>query len=262
MAPTPAGSTDLKQVTIYTDGGAVPNPGKGGYGVVLRFGKHTKELSGGYALTTNNRMELMAVIAGLELLNERCKVQLHSDSKYIVDSITSGNAFRWRENDWLMKAAGSKKAKNRDLWQRLLAAYDRHAVEMVWVKGHAGVADNERCDQLASSALQQPNLPPDEGYAPNPPAIPKPRDKAPQSKSAASKTKMTKDGQPCRNCQTPVVKRPRKKKTVKPGQSYYFDWYLFCPGCKITYMVEEAKRTISDDSNRRSEKKGDKKAPM
>lgn len=172
MPPTQETTTELKEITIYTDGGAVPNPGRGGYGVVLRFGKHAKELSGGYALTTNNRMELMAVIAGLEVLKERCRVQLHSDSKYIVDAITTGSAFKWRDNGWSMKAVGSTKAKNPDLWERLLTAYDRHEVEMIWVKGHAGVDDNERCDQLASAAMQQPDLPPDEGYDPDPSGTP------------------------------------------------------------------------------------------
>lgn len=250
MSPTPENTTDLKEVTIYTDGGAVPNPGKGGYGVVLRFGKHAKELSGGFALTTNNRMELMAVIVGLEALKERCRVQLHSDSKYIVDAITTGSAFKWRDNDWSMKAAGSKKAKNPDLWERLLVAYDQHAVEIVWVKGHAGIDDNERCDQLASAAMHRPNLPPDKGYDPDPPTPPSPTATNDQPTSSASKTKMTEVGQPCRKCQTPVVKKIPKKKTVKPDQTYYYAWYLYCPGCKSMYMVEDAKREVSDKGGR------------
>lgn len=250
MPPTQKARSESKKVTIYTDGGAVPNPGRGGYGVVLRFGKHAKELSGGYSLTTNNRMELMAVTAGLEALKERCRVQLHSDSKYIVDAITTGSAFKWRDNDWSMKAAGSKKAKNPDLWERLLTAYDRHEVEMIWVKGHAGVDDNERCDQLASAAMQQPDLPPDEGYASDPAAAPSLTTTNDQAKSSASKTKMTEVGQPCRKCETPVVKKVPKKKTVKSGQTYYYDWYLFCPGCKSMYMVEEAKREVSNEGRR------------
>lgn len=250
MSPNTEHTTDLKEVTIYTDGGAVPNPGKGGYGVVLRFGKHARELSGGYALTTNNRMELMAVIAGLEALKERCRVQIHSDSKYVVDAITTGSAFKWRDNDWSMKAAGSKKAKNPDLWQRLLAVYDQHAVEMVWVKGHAGIDDNERCDQLASAAMQQTHLPPDEGYDPDPPTPPSPPVTDDPQTSSSSKTKMREDGQPCRKCETPVIKKVPKKKTVKPDQTYYYAWYLYCPGCKSMYMVEDAKRGISDDGGR------------
>jgi ribonuclease HI len=118
---------ELKQVIIYTDGGAVPNPGAGAYGVVLRFGQHRKELSGGFQRTTNNRMELMAVIVGLEALKERCRVTLHSDSQCIVNAVTSGAAFRWRNNGWGMNRSGSKKAKNADLWERLLAAVARRS---------------------------------------------------------------------------------------------------------------------------------------
>ncbi len=116
----------LKQVTIFTDGAAVPNPGAGGYGVVLRFGAHHKELSGGFRRTTNNRMELMAVIVGLEALKERCQATVHSDSQYIVEAVTSGAAFRWRGNGWKFKPLGAKLVKNPDLWERLLAAYEKH----------------------------------------------------------------------------------------------------------------------------------------
>ncbi|TVQ04443.1 MAG: ribonuclease HI [Planctomycetaceae bacterium] len=246
MSQTSETTADLKEVTIHTDGGAVPNPGRGGFGVVLRFGKYLKELSGGFALTTNNRMELMAVIVGLEALKERCRVRLHSDSKYIVDAITTGAAFRWRDHGWSMKALGSKKAKNADLWERLLAAYDRHAVEMVWVKGHAGVDDNERCDRLAAAAMQQPELPPDEGYDPDPPVTPAFTSANRPQTFARSKTKMTEVGQPCRKCGTPIIKRTPKKQTVKTDQAYYYAWYLYCPGCKSMYMVEDAKRHASD----------------
>lgn len=246
MSQTSETTVTLKEVTIHTDGGAVPNPGRGGFGVVLRFGKHAKELSGGFVLTTNNRMELMAVIAGLEALKERCRVRLHSDSKYIVDAITTGAAFRWRDHGWSMKVGGSKKAKNSDLWERLLEVYDRHEVEMVWVKGHAGVDDNERCDQLAAAAMQQPDLPPDAGYDPDPPATPALASACVQQAFSTSKTKITEVGQPCRKCGTPVIKRVPKKQTVKPGQSYYFAWYLYCPGCKSMYMVDDAKRAASD----------------
>jgi ribonuclease HI len=240
---------ELKQVIIYTDGAAVPNPGAGGYGVVLRFGQHKKELSGGFLRTTNNRMELMAVIVGLEALKERCKVTLHSDSQYIVNAVTSGSAFRWRDNGWGMNQSGSKKAKNPDLWERLLAAYDRHEVEMVWVKGHAGIDDNERCDVLAMEACRQPELPPDPGFVESvvedvagDPARPR--------VAPVHRDKMTVEGQPCRNCGTAVVKRTPKKKTVKPGQSYYFSWYLYCPGCKNMYMVEEAKVQVGEGEQR------------
>lgn len=239
-------AAQLKEVTIYTDGAAVPNPGRGGYGVVLRYGEHSKELSGGYALTTNNRMELMAVIVGLEALNERCKVKLLSDSQYIVNAVTSGSAFRWRANDWAMNVTKSKLAKNRDLWARLLAAFEKHSVEIIWVKGHAGVEDNERCDQLAMAASQLADLPPDTGYdgkSSQPPLLAQ----TGSTGTPKSKITMTHEGQPCRKCLTPVIKRVPKKKSVKPNQTYYYTWYLFCPGCMAMYMVEEARREATGD---------------
>lgn len=246
----------LKQVTIYTDGGAIPNPGRGGYGVVLRFGTNCKELSGGYRLTTNNRMELMAVIAGLEALKERCHVTLHSDSQYIVERIKNGSAFKWRANDFYMNSSRTKLAKNADLWERLLAAYDRHKVDFVWVKGHAGIEDNERCDRLAADAMSQRDLPDDAGYlASNPISDPYTdsnfsesgsQNGSPESRpfKPNDNTKMTEVGQPCRKCGTPIEKRATKKKQTKPGQSYYYEWYLYCPGCKSMYLVEEAKRFV------------------
>lgn len=241
---SPNTSQPLKKVTVFTDGGAVPNPGRGGYGVVLRFGEHCRELSGGYRLTTNNRMELMAVIVALEALKQRCHVTLHSDSKYIVEAITGGSAFKWRSNDWAMNATRSKIAKNPDLWERLLAAYEKHEVEFIWVKGHAGVEDNERCDRLADAALNQSDLGEDPGYQAAEENQIRP------AKTRGVNTKMTEEGQPCRKCNTPVVKRVPKKKTVKPGQSYYYDWYLYCSGCKSMYMVEAAKREVSVEGKR------------
>lgn len=249
MSNTPENAKQLKEVTIYTDGAAVPNPGRGGYGVVLRFGEHSKELSGGYALTTNNRMELMAVIVGLEALRERCKVKLHSDSKYITNAVTSGSAFRWRANGWGMNETKSKLAKNADLWERLLSAFEKHDVEMVWVKGHAGIDDNERCDQLALAASQLSELPPDTGYdghSSQPPWQVPPA----AAERLTPKVKVTQVGQPCRKCNTPVIKQIPKKKSVKPNQSYYFAWYLYCPGCRAMYMVEEAKRETTNNGGR------------
>ena len=146
-----------KQVTIYTDGACEGNPGPGGYGVVLLFGDARKELSEGYRLTTNNRMELLAVIRGLEALNERCRVTLHSDSRYVIDGIEKGWAARWRAKGW-------KRKKNPDLWGQLLDLCDAHDIEFRWVRGHSGVPENERCDQLAVAASQGKNLQPDEVY--------------------------------------------------------------------------------------------------
>ena len=150
------------KVLVYTDGGANPNPGPGGYGVVIHDGKSKKELSGGFRLTTNNRMELLACIKALESLKEKSDVILFSDSQYVVNAIEKGWAKNWRAKNW--KASKGEMRTNHDLWDKLLSAYEKHNVEFRWVKGHAGNMDNERCDQLASQMARQRNLPIDEGY--------------------------------------------------------------------------------------------------
>ena len=137
----------MKTVEIFTDGACSGNPGPGGYGAILRFEGHEKELSGGEAQTTNNRMELTAVIVALEALKFPCKVILTTDSKYVVDGIEKGWAKSWRENGW--KKKDKKPALNPDLWGRLLDLLEVHSVEFNWVKGHAGHPENERCDALA-----------------------------------------------------------------------------------------------------------------
>ena len=152
----------IPEVTIYTDGACSGNPGPGGYGVVLLSGEHRKELSGGYILTTNNRMELMATIVGLEALKFPSLVTLYTDSKYIVDAITKGWAKRWRANGW--KRNKKDKAMNPDLWEQLLDLCNQHQVEFLWVRGHSGNIENECCDRLAVQASQQKDLPPDPGY--------------------------------------------------------------------------------------------------
>lgn len=137
----------LKKVEIFTDGACSGNPGPGGYGTILRYGGHERELSGGDSQTTNNRMELTAAIVGLEALKERCAVTLYSDSKYLIDAVNCGWAVRWRENGWMRTKKDP--AQNPDLWEQLLDLLDKHQVELVWVKGHAGHPENERCDKLA-----------------------------------------------------------------------------------------------------------------
>ena len=156
----------MKQVTIYTDGGCIGNPGPGGYGVVLIFGEHRRELSGGFKETTNNRMELLACIKGLEALKEKCRVTLYSDSRYVVDGISKGWARRWQQNHWIRNKKTGDLAVNPDLWQRLLDLTDHHKVEMIWVKGHAGNPENEACDQLANQAARSRPDQPDPGYKP------------------------------------------------------------------------------------------------
>lgn len=139
----------VKEVYLYTDGACRGNPGKGGWGAILKYGKFQKEMSGGEPMTTNNRMELLAAINGLSALKEPCRVVLTSDSKYMVDGITKGWAKSWKDKNW--KKADGKPALNPELWDKLLALCDMHEVEFVWVKGHAGHPENERCDVLATT---------------------------------------------------------------------------------------------------------------
>lgn len=150
--------TNTPRVTIFTDGAARGNPGPGGYGVVLLSGQHRKELSEGFALTTNNRMELLAVITGLEALKyPGSNVTVYSDSKYVVDAVEKGWLWNWVKIRF-------KGKKNADLWNRFIPAYKKHQVRFVWVKGHASIPENERCDQLAVEASFGAGLKKDEGY--------------------------------------------------------------------------------------------------
>jgi len=145
-------------ITIYTDGAARGNPGPGGYGTVLLSGQFRKEISEGFELTTNNRMELLAVIIGLEALKiENSTVTIYSDSKYVVDAVEKGWIWNWQKTRF-------KGKKNSDLWMRFLKVYPKHQVRFVWVKGHANIPENERCDQLAVEASMQPGLKKDAGY--------------------------------------------------------------------------------------------------
>lgn len=143
---------------MYTDGAASGNPGPGGWGTVLICGGFRKEMSGGFRLTTNNRMELLAVINGLEAIKwDNARVEIWSDSKYVVDAVNQGWLQGWVAKDW-------KKVKNPDLWQRFLAVYSRHRVVFHWLKGHAGHPENELCDRMAVAAYGKDGLPSDEGY--------------------------------------------------------------------------------------------------
>ena len=143
----------MKTVNIYTDGACSGNPGPGGYGAILVYHEFERELSEGFAESTNNRMELLGAIKALELLKEPCRVLLTSDSKYLVDGINLGWAKKWKNNNWFKP--DKKKAQNTDLWEQLLTLNERHDVTYVWVKGHAGHPYNERCDRLAVEAIER-----------------------------------------------------------------------------------------------------------
>ncbi|MBO2675061.1 ribonuclease HI [Shewanella algae] len=153
--------SELKQIQIYTDGSCLGNPGPGGYGVVMRYKQHTKELSGGFALTTNNRMELLAPIIALESLKEPCKIVLTSDSQYMRQGITQW-IHGWKKKGWV--TSNKTPVKNVDLWQRLDKATQQHQIDWRWVKGHAGHPENERCDTLAREAAEAKPATVDQGY--------------------------------------------------------------------------------------------------
>jgi len=153
----------MKTVDIYTDGACSGNPGKGGYGVVMLYGSARKELSAGFEKTTNNRMEVLAVIEGLKALKEPCNVNLYSDSKYVVDAIEKGWLSSWKKNGW--KKSNKDKVLNVDLWIRLEEQLEKHNVRFIWVKGHADNKENERCDALAREAAAGDMLSIDENYS-------------------------------------------------------------------------------------------------
>ncbi|MBR5782991.1 MAG: ribonuclease HI [Clostridia bacterium] len=143
----------MKQVSIYSDGACSGNPGPGGYGTILEYGSVIKQLSEGFIDTTNNRMELLGAIVGLEALKEPCQVTLYSDSRYLCESVNQRWVYGWQQRGW--KKADKKPALNVDLWQRLLPLLERHEVTFVWIKGHAGHPMNEKCDALAVAAREQ-----------------------------------------------------------------------------------------------------------
>ena len=200
--------------------------------VKLESGK-LAEISRGYQHTTNNRMELMAVIAALESIDPGSPVRLFSDSKYVVDALIQGWAKKWRAAGWRRK--GANRIANADLWKRLLELNDQFEVAYEWVKGHAGNEHNERADALSYQAIADSGKLEDKGF----------------SRQRLAKTeargRITQAGQPCRKCGTPVEKQvPRRR--LKPDQNYYFEYYLRCPNCGTNYMVDEAKRFLDQDS--------------
>lgn len=256
-------------IEIFTDGASTGNPGPGGWAAIIRADGRTLELSGGFRMTTNNRMELYAAIAALEVVDKShpagSQVRVHSDSRYLVEGITRGWAEQWRARGW--RQTKNRPTPNADLWSRLLLAAAKNDVAWEWVRGHAGHPENERVDQLATRAAGQRILPADEGYESGPEAaresvadgrgqpglfeagadVKKGAEGDESTDGGAApvpgRGKVTRAGQPCRKCGTAVIKQTPARK-VKPGQAHYYAWYLICPNCKTIYLVDEAKRGV------------------
>lgn len=229
---------EIPKIELYSDGGAEPNPGKGGYGCILCWNGQKKEFFQGFKMTTNNRMELMGVIKGLEQLKTKSEVQVYSDSKYVIDGIELGWARKWKANNWYRNK--HEKAINADLWDRLLTLIDFHQVRFNWIRGHNGHPENERCDLLATQALNLDNLEEDHGYS---------HQVIEKSTTAETNHKILKEGDLCRKCNIPVIIKKPEHKKLKANQPYYFEYYLLCPQCKSKYMVEEAKRFTETKPN-------------
>lgn len=238
---------ETPEVNLYSDGGAEPNPGKGGFGVIMSYKSVKREFSQGYELTTNNRMELMGVIHGLERLKTKSIVNVFTDSRYVIDGIEKGWAEKWKSKNWYRTR--TEKAVNYDLWDRLLTLISVHQkVAFNWIKGHAGHLENERCDELALKALNGDNLQVDTGYQPTQ-FQGNELNNGDYVQPSVRKVKVTTEGDACRKCGTSVVKKPTKKKVAKPGQTYYYEYILLCPSCKTMYLLEEAKRDITNQDN-------------
>jgi ribonuclease HI len=238
---------EIPEISLYSDGGAEPNPGKGGFGVIMSYKGVKREFSQGYELTTNNRMELMGVIYGLERLKTKSVVNVFTDSRYVIDGIEKGWAERWRSKNWYRTR--TEKAINYDLWDRLLTLIsEQQKVTFNWVKGHAGHLENERCDELALAALSGDNLLVDAGYRPNQLQGDE-KNEGDYIQNSVKKIKVSEEGDSCRKCGTSVVKKPTKKKVAKPGQTYYYEFFLLCPSCKTMYLLEDAKRDITNQDN-------------
>lgn len=246
---------DIPEVDLFSDGGAIPNPGKGGFGTILSYKGIQKEFSQGFRLTTNNRMELQGIIFGLEQLKKKSIVNVFTDSRYVVDGINNNWATKWRENNWFRTK--TELALNHDLWEKLLILISyQEKVNFNWIKGHAGHRENERCDELSNLAIKSDTFLEDAwyeeyiysntGYEVIIPQLPSQEKKIIGNRSIYIKkhSKVTAEGDKCIKCGTPVIKSQTKKKEPKVSQTYYYEYYYRCPECKTFYYVEEAKKFI------------------
>jgi len=226
----------MKEVTIYTDGGCHPNPGVGGYGALLIInGKVHQELYGGFRKTTNNRMELFASIMALEVLKEPCRVKLYSDSKYLIEPFNSEWIDGWKTREF-------KKVKNPDLWKRLLAQYERHKIDFIWVKGHANNTHNERCDILASIGINKHDLIDENfenGISQN---IFIKTENIKNLEKTKKKENLIKKGDFCKKCMYPLIVRKTKPKKLENIKHYYYEYYFWCRKCQTLYHTDDAKR--------------------
>ncbi len=232
-------------VHIFSDGWANPNPGPGGYGVILKCGEHQKDISEGYKKTTNNRMELRWVIAWLQSLKKSSKVIITTDSQYTINGIKKWWAKKWQSNNWFRTK--SQKAQNWDLWEVLLAEIEKHSVTFEWIKWHTGHFENEICDELATLAMKRNDLLEDIWYVEAP--VSSQTSLIPWSKKNTSKTASVpweKIWQSCKKCEAELEKKIPKhsKKTLE--KQYYYEYYHHCPSCKTNYMLEAAKRDIKN----------------
>jgi len=229
----------LPIVNIYSDWWANPNPGPGGYGVILECRWVKKDFSQGYKKTTNNRMELMGAITGFKKLKVKSKVTLHTDSQYTINGIEKWWAKKWRANNWMRTK--SEKAVNHDLWEIFLELTEKHEVSFNWIKWHSWHIENEFCDELATLAMQKSNLLADKGYKESP-------EKQKSKKVSKTQTSLLSEfeltGTSCKKCDNPLVKKIPKhtKKTLE--KQYYYSYYHHCQSCKTNYMLEAAKRDI------------------
>lgn len=245
----------IPNVELYSDWWANPNPGPWGYGIILSCQWVTKEFSQGFTMTTNNRMELLWVITGLSQLTRKSKVDIYTDSQYTINGIQKGWAEKWKENNWMRTK--SQKAVNYDLWEKLLQVIEKHEVTFHWVKWHNGHEQNERCDELATLAMQKDDLQKDSFYLENyytqtPPSLPLSKEEKNSQEIMKviwkwdPNLKVEKHWDPCKKCLTPVEKRIPKhtKKTLQ--KKFYYKYYFTCPNCKTNYMTAEAKDDVKN----------------
>lgn len=226
-------NVEIPDIELFTDGGAEPNPGKGGFGIILRYKGREKEFFAGYEFTTNNRMELMAVIYGLERIKTKAKITVYSDSKYVINGIVKGWAKKWRENNWIRKKNAF--ALNKDLWKRLLEVVEKHEVKFNWVKGHAGHVENERCDYLANLGIHSENKANDEGYL-----------DYLNNLEDYQENNIKNVGDICKKCNVKVIKKHANIPKNNTEETHYYQYYLYCTSCRAIYRTEEAKRKIPD----------------